>query len=218
MAAVPSPVNKPDSRPYRSTVRSEGARRTRRTVLASAMTLFSEQGYARTTLVEIAAAAGVSVETVYKTFGSKRALLRELADVTVGGDDEDIPVLERADPQALRNEPDQRRQLAMFAAGIAVQLERIRPLDDVLRSAAAVDPEVAALRNDLQLRQRRGAMTAIAGWVAARGPLREGVDGPALLWTLASPEVHHLLRVGWGWSPAEYEDWLRTTLTAAMLP
>lgn len=219
MARMTSPVNRTEPRAYRSTVRAETARQTRRQVLSAAYELFGAQGYARTTLAEIAATAGVSVETVYKTFRNKRGLLKELADFTVGGDDEQVAMLDRPDPLVLRDEPDQRRQIAMFAAGMTVQMERVRPFDDIMRSAAAVDPEVAALRDDLQLRQRRAAMTTIAGWIGAHGPLRDGVEGAAaVLWTLTSPEVNHMLRVDWGWSTAQYENWLRTTLTAGLLP
>jgi AcrR family transcriptional regulator len=217
MSRVSSPVN----RVYRSSLRAEGARQTRRLVLDAARQLFAEQGYARTTLTEIASAAGVSVETIYKTFRNKRGLLQELADVTVGGDDEATPMLERTGPLALRDEPDQRRQLAMFAAGMAVQMDRVGSFDDILRSAAAVDPEVAALRDDLQLRQRRAAMTMIATWIAARGPLRDGLSveqAAAIIWTQTSPEVHHMLRVDWSWTAEQYEEWLRNTLVATLLP
>src|SRR3954453_18554187 len=131
MASVPPDVNPVETRGYRSPTRAEAARATRQQVLRAAYALFSEHGYPRTTLAEIAAAAGVSVETVYKTFGNKRSLLKELADVTVGGDDEQVEVLERPDPLAVRDELDQRRQVAMFAAGMAVQMERVRPFDDI---------------------------------------------------------------------------------------
>jgi AcrR family transcriptional regulator len=219
MARMTSPVNRIEPRPYRSPARTEAARQTRRQVLTAARRLFGEQGYPRTTLAEIAAVAGVSVETVYKTFRNKRGLLKELADFTIGGDDESVAMLERADPMVLRDEPDQLRQIAMFAAGMTAQMERVRPFDDIMRSAAAVDPEVAALRDDLQLRQRRAAMTTIAGWLGARGPLRDGVEGAAaVLWTLTSPEVNHMLRVDWGWTTEQYETWLRTTLAAGLLP
>lgn len=144
-----------------------------------------------------------------------------MLDVVIGGDDAESPLLDRADPQAMRAERDQRRQLAMFAAGITRQLERIRPMDDILRSAAAVDSVAADLRADLQLRQRREAMTAIVTWIAAHGPLQEGLseqDAAAVVWTLTSPEVHQMLRDTWNWTSERYEQWLRETLTASLLP
>jgi AcrR family transcriptional regulator len=221
MADVARPVKPSPARPYSSPVREEAARRTRTLVLDAALRLFGESGYARTTLAEIAAAAGVSVETVYKTFRNKRGLLKELGDVVIGGDDRDVALLEREDPQRVRDETDQRRQLTMFATGMTTQLERVGPYNDILRTAAVVDPEVAALRDDLHLRQRRFAMTTVAGWVAARGPLRDGMSperAAAIIWTLAGPEVHRMLRVDWSWTPEQYETWLRETLIASLLP
>jgi AcrR family transcriptional regulator len=201
-------------------------------VIDAASELFLQNGYPRTTIATVAARAGVAADTVLHLFGSKRGLLKEVMDVVIGGDDDNVPVLERPDPQAMRQEPDQRRQIAMFAAGIAAQLERIRPMDDILRSAAAVDADVAALRTDLQLNQRRAAMRAVAEWIAANGPLRaeggggaaDGVEdgmveaAAAILWTLTSPEVHQMLREHWDWTPATYRDWLRRTLESALLP
>ena len=208
------------SRTYRSELRASQARQTRRKVLASAADLFVEQGYPSTTVAAVARHAGVAADTVYSTFGSKLGLLKELLDVTIGGDDQDVALLERAGPQQVKNEPDQRRQLALFAAGITDQLERVRPLDDVLRTAAAVDAAAAELRADLQLRQRRTAMRDVVRWIAARGPLREGVsveDAAAIVWTLTSPEVHQMLRETWRWSRKRYERWLARTLTESLL-
>src|SRR5678815_2284868 len=178
-------------RPYRSPLREDQARLTRRRVTDAARELFLTLGYARTTIARVAAEADVAADTVYHLFRSKRDLLKHVLDVTAAGDDEDVALLERADPQAMRAETDQGRQVAMFATGISAQLERVRPLDDMLRSAAAVDADIAALRDDVQLRQRRQAMTTIAGWIGARGPLRAGMsidDAGATIWTLTSPE------------------------------
>jgi AcrR family transcriptional regulator len=210
-----------NQRGYHSPLRESQARETRRRVIDSARELFLEQGYPATTIAAVARRAGVSADTIYSTFGSKGALLKGVLDVVIGGDDAPSPLLDRADPQAMRAEPDQRRQLAMFAAGITQQLERIRPMDDILRSAAAVDAVAADLRADLQLRQRREAMTAIVAWIAAHGPLQEGLsqqDAAAVVWTLTSPEVHQMLRDTWDWPPERYEQWLRETLTATLLP
>jgi AcrR family transcriptional regulator len=217
MMAMPEPV-KP--RAYHSPLRAEKARRTRLAVLAAATRLFLERGYPKTTLAAVGREAGVAADTVLHLFGSKRGLLKEVMDAVIGGDDEDVALLERRGPQAMRAETDQHRQLTLFAAGITGQLERIRPLDDILRSAAAVDEEAAALRADLQSRQRREAMLAVAGWVAANGPLagRTVEEAAAVLWTLTSPEVHHMFRVTWGWSAGAYQDWLETTLRRSLLP
>ena len=206
------PVKK---RAYHSTLRAEQARATRARILDSARSLFAARGYPGTTLEDVGRDAGVAADTVLHTFASKKGLLRAVLDVEIGGDDAPVQVLEREGPQAMRRETDQRRQVEMFAAGITGQLERIRPLDDILRSAAAVDPDARSLRDDLQLRQRKAAMSEIAGWIAANGPLRDGItvdDAAASLWTLTSPEVHELLRDRCGWDADRYRSWLAQTL------
>lgn len=207
-------------RPYDSSRRQARARETRQAITAAARDLFCEHGYPTTTLAEIARQAGVAEDTVYKTFGTKLQLLKEVLDVVVAGDDEPVPVLDRIGPQAMRAEPDQHRQIAMLAAGVTGQLERIGPIDRAFRAAAAVDPEAARLRADLQLRQRRAAMDTMVSWIAANGPLRNDLtatDAGTILWTLASPEVHELLRHLSGWTPERYRSWLTTTLGDALL-
>ena len=211
---------KPHARTGRRCARPRPARPARR-VVHSARELFLEQGYPQTTIAAVAARAGVSPDTIYSTIGSKIALLQEVLDVVVGGDDEDVALLDRSGPQAMRAEPDQRRQLAMFAAGITGQLERVRPIDDVLRSAAAVDPG--------RSRAARGpAAAATQGGDAGRRrlgrrqrPAAAGLsvdDAAAIVWTLTSPEVHRMLRDSSDWSRKRYEDWLATTLVASLLP
>jgi AcrR family transcriptional regulator len=201
-------------------VRQAQVRETRRRIVTAARELFVEQGYAATSIAAVATRAGVSADTIFKRFGSKIALLKEVLDVVVGGDDENVQLLKRADPEAMRTEPDQHQQVAMFAVGITAQLDRLGPIDTILRSAAAVDAEAAALRDDIQLRQRRQAMHTVVGWIAAHGGLREGMthdDAAAAVWTLTSPEVHAMLRNDWGWSSTRYTQWLIDTLTATLL-
>jgi AcrR family transcriptional regulator len=203
-------------RGYSSPTRSAQAAATRRRILDSAAQRFVENGYRATTMDMIAADADVTVKTVYHLFSSKASLLKQVMDVAFVGDDEPIPIIERAGPQQVKAEPDQRRQIALAARGTAELLERIRHIDDVLTDAAAVDPDAAALRADIELRQRREAMRVLAGWLAETGPLRDGltVDRAAdILWVLTSPEVHRLYRKYCGWTAEEFADWL----SAAML-
>jgi AcrR family transcriptional regulator len=207
-------------RTYNSARRQARALETRQRVLAAALDLFLEQGYPRTTLAAIAQRAGVAEDTLYKSFGSKSRLLREVLDVVVAGDDERVAVLDRTGPQAMRTERDQHRQVAMMAEGVAARLERLGPVDRVLRAASAVDPEVGRLRADQQLRQRRTAMRTLVSWIAAHGPLRDDLDeedAATIVWTLCSPEVHELLRYQSGWTADRYLRWLTTSLIDALL-
>lgn len=221
MPNVPVPAEPHKGRrSYDSSLRQARARQTRERIVTAARDLFLEHGYPSTTLAGIAQRAGVAEDTVYKTFGNKSQLLKEVLDFVVAGDDEPVAILDRAGPLAMRDEPDQHRQISMLAAGVAGQLERIGPIDRVLRAAAAVDPEAARLRSDQQLRQRRAAMGTMVSWIAAHGPLRQDlseVDAATTLWTLASPEVHELLRYQSGWTLDHYQRWLTTTMSDALL-
>ena len=189
-------------------------------MLDAAQRVFAERGYASTTIEAIASEAGVAVDTVYAGFGSKRGLLSALMDVRVGGDDEPIDLLERSGPQGVRREPNQKRQVEAFANDISSIIERARPVDDVMRGAAAVDSEIAGLRARLQ-EQRFQNMLKFVSWVTANGPLRGGMseeDAAAIVWGLTSPEMHRLLRVDRGLTIERYTEWLAETLTLTLLP
>jgi len=206
-------------RRYVSGVRQDQARRTRLRILDAAHRLFSKDGYARTTIERIAAEAGVAIDTVYAVFGSKRAVLSGLMERQVGGDDQPIAMLDRPEPQSVRREPNQRRQLARFVAGVSDAIERSRPIDDIMRSAAAIDPEISTLRGKIQEERFRN-MTTLVRWLRANGTLRSQrsvEEAAAIVWTLTSPEVHHLLRVDRGWSPERFRDWLGDTLARTLI-
>jgi AcrR family transcriptional regulator len=207
-------------RSYESSLRKQQASQTRMRILDSAQRLFAEKGYPASTVEAIAAAAGVAVDTVYAAFGSKRGLLQALLNVRVGGDEAELDLLARAGPQAVQREPDQRAQLAAFAADVSAILERARPVDDIIRSAAAVDADIAALRGEAQAYRYRNIRQMVS-WLAEKGPLRDRLtedDAAAIAWTMTSPEAHSLLRVARGWSPERYAAWLRESLDRILLP
>ena len=206
-------------RPYDSALRRRQAGETRMRILDAAEALFAARGYAATTVEAIAAAAGVAPDTVYSSFGSKGGVLHRLLDVRVGGDEAPIGVLDRPGPRAVRAEPDRRRQLAAFAADVTTILERARPVDDIMRGAAAVDPDVAAFRERMQA-TRYDNLSRLASWLAEKGRFRRGLDtaqAGAIIWTLASPEVHRLLRTERGWTVEAYSGWLGDALARILL-
>src|SRR5207244_3057139 len=206
-------------RRYVSGVRQEQAQRTRLRILDAAHRLFSEYGYAATTIERIAAEAGVAIDTVYAVFRSKRAVLSGLMARQVGGDDQPIAMLDRPEAQSVRREPNQRRQLARFVAGVTDAIERSGPVDDIMRSAAAIDPEISTLRRSIQEERFRN-MTTLVRWLRANGTLRHERNvehAAAIVWTLTSPEVHHLFRVDRRCSTERFRDWLGDTLARTLL-
>jgi AcrR family transcriptional regulator len=207
-------------RRYNSTRRQAQARETRRQIVEAARKLFTERGYTGATIQAVAQEAGVAPETIYAVFENKRAILAHLIDVSVGGDDQPIPLLQRSGPQAVFREPDPRLQLRLFALDISMILERVAPIFEVVRVAAKTEPDIADLLQNL-LRQRWQNIAAFVESLSGHGPLREGVvetQATEYVWTLTSPEVFRLLTVDRGWSREQYVRWLADTLTRLLLP
>src|SRR5260221_11870574 len=128
----------------RGTRRAEQARATRRRIAGQAQQLFLRQGYGATTLDQIAAKAGVAVQTVYFHFGNKATVLKQAVDMLAVGDDEPVPMLDRPWVQQMREEPDGRRALAIWLSNSRDIFTRLAPLLKVVRGAAGADPEIAA--------------------------------------------------------------------------
>ena len=208
-----APVKK---RSYSSTVRKEQAAQTRARMVEAAGELFASNGYARTTIAAIAERAGVAADTVYATFGSKARVLTALIDVRLApaGDDN---VLDRADAHAVRDEPDQRRQLHAFARDIAAISARVRPVYEIMRTASAVEPEMATVFAEMDAYRLRN-MSQAAAWIAARGPLRVDVERAGqIIWAVASPDVARMLCDVQGWTNDQYAEWLEDTLVRTLL-
>lgn len=210
----------PVKREYDSTSRQRQARAKRQAVLAAARHAFVTNGYASTTLAAVAAAAGVSVETIYKSFGSKPALAKAVFDVDVVGDDEPIPMLQRQFVQRNMAEQDPRRKLIDYGEHLSTVSPRIGPLLLVVRDAAAVDVGAAELWQQLQTERLTG-MTAFAVHLAAEGHLRQDVttsQAGDVLWTYNSVELWDLLVNQRHWTLPAYGLWIAEQLIAALLP
>lgn len=211
------PVN--SRRRYRSARRVEQASQTRERVVEAAHAAFVEDGWQKATIAGIARAAGVSAETIYATFGTKRALLEELVRKAVRGDRPDQPLLEQTGPAAIAAAGDQHRQIALFAADITGVLSRVAPLMGVVRAAAEADSELAGLYAGLH-RGRRRNLEFIVDALLARRPLKHGLHREAAIdsiWRLASPELFLLMTGVEGVSADAYGAWLAATLEAALL-
>ncbi|HXY31149.1 MAG TPA: helix-turn-helix domain-containing protein [Gemmatimonadaceae bacterium] len=200
-------------RPYDSTRRRAQAAETRQQILSAARALFTVRGYAGATMQAIAGEAGVSVETVYAGFGTKRDLLRGLLLSVVLGDPP-VAFLDRPEIPAVIQERDQRRQIALFVRTFTPVHERAGDVWAVIRAAEKSEPTIAALVRDM-MRGRLAGMSQFVTALVSNGPLRAGVTPSAateIVWTLTSPEVHRLLRVDRGWSAERYEQWLIDSL------
>lgn len=207
---------RPVKRQYESPLRREQAARTRQRILDAAAELFEAHGYGRTTVRQIAETAGVAADTIYATFGTKARVLTALIDIRLAPAGE-TSVLDRPEAVAMRDEPDQRRQVQLFAQDIAAVSARVRPVFEILRTAAAVESEMADIYAEMEDHRARN-MRRAAEWLEVHGSLRVSVERAAeILWVLASPDVARLLCDHRGWSDEDYAGWLADTLVRTVL-
>lgn len=200
-------------------VRSQARTRlARAAVVDAARTLFLERGYGTTTIEAISDLADVPPATVYRLFSSKRGILKALLDVSIVGDDESVPLAERAPVRELVTAADPRDQIAGFVRIAAQVNARTAPIYRILVSAASSDPDAASLLDELTSQRQKG-QAMIARSLARAGALRPKLrerDAADIIHALMSPEVYRLLVVDRGWQPERYERW-QTELLAEQL-
>jgi TetR/AcrR family transcriptional regulator of autoinduction and epiphytic fitness len=206
-------------RRYESAHRQQQAGQTRRAILNSAAALFVEPGYAATPLTAIAAKAGVAIQTVYKVFGSKQALLSALVDVTVAGDDEPVALPDRQFVAEIRALTDARAKLGRYAQHLVETHAGQAQVMLALAAAATADPDAASIwRKNLD--NRRNGMAMFAADLASTGELRPDhtIDTAAdVLWLAMDVRNYDWLVRQRGWSPERFQRWYVDTVAAALL-
>jgi AcrR family transcriptional regulator len=201
-------------------VRDEQARRTRRAIVTAAHELFLARGYAATTIDGIAKAAHVSRRTVFNSVGGKVALLRLALDWAIVGDDEPIALIDRPAIKAILAEPDPRKALVLWVHSVTDTAARITPLGEVLIAAADIDPAAAQLLADANRNRMLGA-TLFIRYLASLDGLAVGITeqrAAELCWALTDGHLYRLLVAQLSWSTADFNQWLSSSLTAALLP
>jgi TetR/AcrR family transcriptional regulator, regulator of autoinduction and epiphytic fitness len=205
-------------RRYDNSRRQAQARATRRKVIEAAQRLFTEHGYPATTIEAIAEAADVSLPTLYRLFGSKRALLAAVLDTSFGGDDQPIAFADRPAVRAARAEPDPGKMVKAFARIAREFMERSSAIQHVLATAAQVDADAAELLAEIR-RQRHTGQSRIVAALDAAGALDSDLDkteAADFVYALLSPEVHRILTVERGWPGDRYERWIARSLSTLL--
>jgi AcrR family transcriptional regulator len=207
------PPAEPSGRSRQKTVGDALRQDTRNRLLQAAAEEFPACGYVGTTVARLAAAAGVSVQTLYLAWGSKRALLRGYMEHALAGG---TGSPEDAGRRFAGLPP--RERLAELAALVTEVAERGATGWRLYRDAAAVDLEIAADWNELQL-LRHSLISRILADIPASA-LADGVTRKTAAdtaWTVASPESYDLLVHRLGYQLEEFRNWMEQTLTTAIL-
>ena len=213
-------------RPVAAVKRSyDGARRrvqadaTRRDVVDAAGALFATRGYAATTIDAIAIKAGVSRETIFKSVGTKRQLLRLWVERQVAGPDEPVPIARQDWVDAIREADDRRRQVEIAADALSAIYDRAIDALVALRAAAHADPEIAGLWQ-VACDQRREDVATVTAMLAGSGPNAPDPAGDEVVdvvYALSSPELFEVFVRQCGWTTERFQIWLAAALTTLAL-
>lgn len=198
--------------------RAVRAKATRHRVLSAARQAFLADGYAGTTIRQVAAAADVSPETIYKRFGSKAGLFKDVYDVAMAGDEEPVPIAQRPQVQAVRAATNPASSATAYAHLAGAFTRRAGALIRLALSARGSDPDLDAFVTTIDHERLTGSTMAVREW-AERGWLRPGLDveqARDIVWTLNSPALWALLAAR-GWTLEAYQAWLAEALLSMVL-
>lgn len=200
----------------RKPTRRERAAATRERIVRAATEEFAEAGYVGARMADIAARAGVAVQTVYFTFHTKPELLTACYDHAVLGP-ERLPPPKQAFWGEMAGGRSGRAAVAAFGRGNTEILSRVAAIDEVAR-AAPHEPEAAEVVAYHEALRSQGYAEVVA-ILAERFGLREGVDqetGTDLLLMFGSSATYLALR-RYGWTEERFISWLTDTLAKQLL-
>lgn len=205
------------TRRYDSTGRKERAAAAHAALLDAARDVFLTEGYATTTVDEIARRGGMSAATVYKSYGGKPGVVRALVHVALRGAGP-VPAEERSD--ALQRQFTDPRRLVEAWSRLSMEVApRVAPLVLLLKEVAATDAAAGALLDELE-QSRLERMGHNARTLADAGHLDVGMtweDARDVMWVHTSAELYDLLVRRRGWSLERYGDYIARSMEALLL-
>jgi AcrR family transcriptional regulator len=204
-------------RRYDASSRREQANRSRSRIIEAAERRFLDDGYALTTIAAIGDDAGVSVDTIYKSFGGKPGLVRAIREQALRGA-RPVPAEQRSD-ELQTEELDPRKIIEGWGRFSTEIAPRASPILLLLRDAARTDPDLHVLLEEMDSDRLR-RMTDNARRLHAAGHLRSGITvavAADVMWTYSSPELYELLVLRRGMPLKRYEQFVADAMITALL-
>jgi AcrR family transcriptional regulator len=194
-------------------LRERQAQLTRQEILGAARRLFAERGYSRTSMRDIALAAGVSAQTVYDSIGSKQSLVSQLNDLI----DTEADIATIAGAAARSDDP-------IVVVGLPAKITRsiLEHCGDIIHAlvtGAAAEPDLAVVLAEGQRRHVEGARTVV-GWLQDLNALAPSLSAEAAIDTVSAISDFQfalLLQETYGWSLDRVETWIAATCKALVL-
>ena len=193
--------------------RERQAQETRRDIVQAGRRLFAAHGYSATSVAQIASEAGVSVQTIYDSVGSKAAILRELNDLI----DEEANVMDIAGRLFTSNDP---REVVTLATLIGTTI--CSRSGDIMRAtiaASRLDEDLGAVYGESMRRHRAGIRGTVAR-LAALDALRPGVEpeyATQVMAGITEPPVTFTFVDNYGWSYEQWHSWVVDTICGLLL-
>lgn len=206
-------------RSYHSPRRKEQAKATRAAILEAAHELFLANGYAETSIDEIADRARVSRQTVYDSVGDKASLLYAVGERVVMSQDDVGPIVESDRWGALTEEPGRAARIRMAAALTREMWESgMAEFEWMTYEAAGSDPRLKEMLAEAIQEKRHNTEAVARLLVPEDTPQSDETFQKAveLITAIDSAYVVRTLTNDFGWSYDDYEEWL-TKLISRLL-
>jgi AcrR family transcriptional regulator len=204
-------------RSYDASLRQEQARQSHDRIIEMAQRRFLRHGYGPTTISAIAKDAGVSVDTIYKSFGGKPGLIRAMGTRALRGT-RPIPAEQRTEEIQL-SESDPRKLISRWGVFVTEIAPLAAPIALLVRDAAGSHPELKPVLEEVH-EERLLRMTDNARRFAAAGHLRPGItvaDAANVMWIYTAPELYELLVLRRGMPLKTFGRFVADAMIAALL-
>lgn len=195
------------------TRRDEYAEATWQAVVVAACELFSEAGYSRTTIQQIARRARVSPATVYAQCGGKQGLLKTLMDAWTAGP------LVREIIEACAAARSAADKLQVLADGYVAIYEASGDIIRIVTDAAAAAPGAAEFLETANARHHE-ALIEIVSQIRETGELRKELsdeDAARVIYYHFRFAQFKLAADDFGWGEDRARDWIRERVEIAIL-